>query len=231
MVVLDRCTDRSSEIAHQLADVVIEGGWEIEGARRNLGIRSCSGEWILEADADEFVPADLAREIREVIRDERFDNYGIPVRNYIGKHYVKHGWGNGSFGKKTYKGLFRKGTKWWGDERVHPKTTYSGDERAGHNLQHGIDHYVDRDVSDMMQRLNNYTTQHARDMVDRGEANKIGLATAFRKFLSRFLKVYFRREAYKEKELGIMVALCGALYPLISHIKAGEEFERRGRQT
>ena len=229
MVVLDRCTDRSSEIAHELADVIIEGGWEIEGDRRNLGIRACSGEWILEADADEFVPEDLAREIRMAIADTNYDRYSIPVRNYVGKHYVRHGWGNGSFGKHSYGGLFRKGAKWWGNSRVHPGLEISG--RNGPSLRCAVDHYVDRDVSDMIRRLNNYTDWRARDIVDRGETNKIGLATAFRKFLSRFLKVYFRRKAYKEKELGIMVALCGSLYPLISHIKAKEEFERRARQT
>jgi hypothetical protein len=229
VVVLDRCTDRSSEIARELADVIIEGGWEIEGDRRNLGIRACSGEWILEADADEFVPDDLAREIRNVIANERYDLYNIPVRNFVGRHYVKFGWGGGSFGKQVYMGLFRKGTKWWGDSRVHPHLTVTG--KGGPDLRNAIDHHVDRDVSDMIRRLNNYTDWRSRDIVDRGETDKFGLATAFRKFLSRFLKVYFRRKAYKEKELGIMVALCGSLYPLISHIKAKEESERRVRQT
>jgi glycosyltransferase involved in cell wall biosynthesis len=229
VVVLDRCTDRSSEIAHELADVIIEGGWEIEGTRRNLGIRACSGDWILEADADEFVPEDLAREIRATIADDRYDNYNIPVRNFVGKHYVKLGWGGGSFGKQAYMGLFRKGTKWWGDSRVHPHLAVSG--IGGPNLKNAIDHHVDRDVSDMLKRLNSYTDWRSRDIIDLGEVHKNSLANMFRKFLSRFMKIYFRRKAYKEKELGIMVALCGALYPLIAHIKAKEELDRRGRQT
>lgn len=229
MVVLDRCTDRSSEIAHKLADVVIEGGWEIEGTRRNLGIRACSGDWILEADADEFVPEALAREIRDVIRDSQYDNYNIPVRNFVGKHYVKYGWGGGSFGKQAYMGLFRKGTKWWGDSRVHPHLTVTG--QGGPNLRNAIDHYVDRDVSDMIQRLNSYTNWRSRDLVDLGEVDKYSLANMFRKFFSRFWKIYIHRKAYKEKELGIMVALCGALYPLIAYIKAKEELAKRGRLT
>ena len=228
VVVLDRCTDRSSEIAHNLADVVIEGGWEIEGDRRNLGIRACSSEWILEADADEFVPEDLAREIRTVIADPNYDIYNIPVRNFVGKHYVRQGWGGGSFGKTAYMGLFRKGTKWWGGSRVHPHLTVSGN--GGPDLRHAIDHHVDRDVSDMIRRLNNYTDWRSRDLIDLGEVRKNSLANMFRKFVSRFLKVYVRRKAYKEKELGIMVALCAGLYPLIAYIKAREALERREQQ-
>lgn len=228
MVVLDKCTDGSREIAAKYADVILEGEWDIEGERRNLGIRACSGDWILEADADEWVSDELAQEIRTRINEDQYDIFTIPVRNFIGKRYVKHGWGGGSFGKLAYDGLFRKGAKWWGNSRVHPHLTVNGP--SGGNLQNPVDHYVDRDVSDMLRRLDSYTNWRSRDLIDRGET-RTSLATMFRKFLSRFWKIYIHRNAYKEKELGIMIALCGALYPLIAHIKAVEELEKRGRPT
>src|ERR1044071_4364751 len=67
VVVLDRCTDDSKAIAERLAHKVIEGAWEIEGTRRNLGLDACSGEWILEVDADERVPPELAAEVRATV--------------------------------------------------------------------------------------------------------------------------------------------------------------------
>ncbi|WP_417940783.1 glycosyltransferase, partial [Enterococcus faecium] len=67
VVVLDRCTDGSTAIAERLADKVIEGGWPIEGDRRNTGIDACSGDWIVEVDADERLPPELAAEIRDTI--------------------------------------------------------------------------------------------------------------------------------------------------------------------
>ncbi len=228
MVVLDKCTDGSRDIAAKYADVILEGSWDIEGDRRNLGIRACSGDWILEADADEWVSEELAQEIRSRINEDQFDIFTIPVRNFIGKRYVKYGWGGGSFGKLAYDGLFRKGAKWWGNSRVHPHLTING--QTGGNLRNPVDHYVDRDVSDMIRRLDSYTNWRSRDLIDRGET-RTSLATMFRKFLSRFWKIYIHRNAYKEKELGIMIALCGALYPLIAHIKAVEELEKRKRQT
>ena len=169
----------------------------------------------------------LAAEIRTVIAKDDYDIFDIPVRNFIGKHYVKHGWGGGSFGALTFSGLFRKGVKWWAPSRVHPHISVTG--RRGHALTNGVDHFVDRDISDMLRRLDRYTDFRARDMVDLGETDA-RLATMFRKFLSRFWKIYVVRKAYKEKELGFMVALCGALYPLIAHIKAVELAER-GKQA
>ncbi|MAF50122.1 MAG: hypothetical protein QGH73_09700 [Rhodospirillales bacterium] len=71
-------------------------------------------------------------------------------------------------------------------------------------------------------RLDLYTSQRAGDLVERGETTA-GLATMFRKFLSRFWNIYVVRKAYKEGGLGFMIAPCGSLYPLIAHIKAVEE--------
>ncbi|MCS6853800.1 MAG: glycosyltransferase, partial [Elioraea sp.] len=56
VVVLDRTTDRSADIARGVGARVLEGAWEIEGDRRNAGLAACTGDWILEIDADERVP-------------------------------------------------------------------------------------------------------------------------------------------------------------------------------
>src|SRR5215468_4213809 len=67
VVVLDRCSDRSREIAVQFTDRIIEGAWEREGPRRHAGIDCCLGAWILEIDADERVTPELAVAIRQTI--------------------------------------------------------------------------------------------------------------------------------------------------------------------
>src|SRR3954467_8040617 len=64
VVVLDRCTDGSPDIARGFTNRIVEGAWEREGPRRNAGIAACRGEWVIEIDADERVDAALATEIR-----------------------------------------------------------------------------------------------------------------------------------------------------------------------
>ncbi|MEK9678854.1 MAG: glycosyltransferase family 2 protein [Rhodospirillaceae bacterium] len=218
VVVLDRCTDRSKEIAARFTDRVVEGGWDKEGNRRNASIDACSGDWILEVDADEHVPEDLAREIRRTIETTAYDWHEIPVDNYIGSKLVRHGWG-ASYGKAAYPGLFRKGVKTWGLQRVHPRLAWTG--KKGPMLTNRLNHYVDRGVSDMIRRLDSYSTARAKDM--REEGNIGSYPNNIRRLFSRFFKCYVARKGYKEGGYGFLIALFAGLFPLVSHIKARHE--------
>ena len=51
VVVLDRCQDRSRDIALGFTRHLVEGAWEREGPRRHAGIDACRGNWVLEIDA------------------------------------------------------------------------------------------------------------------------------------------------------------------------------------
>lgn len=218
VVLLDKCTDNSKEIALRFTDRVIEGAWKIEGERRNAAIDACNGEWVFEIDADERVPHRLAEEIRRTINQTTFDWHEILVDNYIGDRLVRWGWG-ASFGKAAYPGLFKKGVKKWGMQRVHPSLEWSGEK--GPMLNHRLDHYVDRDISDMIKRLDNYSTARAKDLRESGQIGT--LSNNVRRFFSRFIKCYFFRKGYRERGYGLLIALCAGLFPLLSHIKAANE--------
>ena len=216
VVVLDRCTDRSREIALAHGARIVEGGWPLEGDRRNTGIAACSGDWVLEVDADEHVPPALAKEILATIASTAFDWHEIPVDNYIGERRVRWGWG-ASYGKAAYPGLFRRGVKIWGNDRVHPSLKWSG--KKGPMLIERLDHYVDRNISDMIRRLDAYSTARARDLRDRGETWG-SFASNLRRMVSRFFKCYVRRKGYREGGYGFLVAVFASLYPMLSHLKA-----------
>jgi len=215
VVVLDGCADGSLAIAAEFTDRFVEGDWEREGGRRNAGIAACTGDWILEVDADEHVPAVLAREVRQTIADTSADWHEILVDNYVGERLVRWGWG-ASFGKAAYPGLFRKGVKTWGDQRVHPRLEWRG--RKGPMLTNRIDHFVDRDISDMVRRLDSYSTARARDLRESGDIG--GLAGNVRRLFSRFIKCYVLRRGYREGGYGLLIAILAGLYPLLSHLKA-----------
>ena len=215
VVVLDRCDDGSAEIARRFTDRVIEGAWEREGPRRNAGIAACHGDWILEIDADERVGPELAAEIRAVAERSPSDWHLIPVDNYIGGRLVRYGWG-ASFGRSAHAGLFRRGAKRWGEGRVHPAVALSGDQ--GPTLGARLAHYVDRDISDMLRRLDRYTTARAQDLRDSGDIGSF--AQNLRRIVSRFWKCYVARRGYREGQWGFLIALCAGLYPILSYLKA-----------
>jgi glycosyltransferase involved in cell wall biosynthesis len=221
VVVLDRSTDRSEEIARKFTSRILKGAWEIEGDRRNAGIAFCAGPWVLEVDADEHVGEELAREVAATAAASPHAIHEIPVDNYVGERLVRWGWG-ASFGRAAYAGLFRKGAKTWGRERVHPKLVFAGGK--GPRLKNPIRHYVDRDISDMIGRLNRYTSLRARDLRESGDPGSF--AHNIRRIFSRFWKCYVARRGYREGGYGFVIALCAALYPILSYLKATLDKDR-----
>jgi len=223
VVVLDRCTDKSKEIALAAgADTIIEGEWPIEGDRRNAGIAACKGDWILEVDADERVPDDLAREISAVTLTSPKGYYLIQFDNYVGKTRVRYGWG-AYIGASAAPRLFARGSKSWGRQRVHPSLELG--PRLG-MLETRVDHLVDDDITDMFARFDRYTTGNARDLISSGKVKTETLRRNIRRIPSRFYKAYIRRKGYREGGYGFLVGVLAGLYPIVSYLKATLEPEQ-----
>jgi glycosyltransferase involved in cell wall biosynthesis len=221
VVVLDRCTDRSRDIASAAGAKLVEGAWPLEGPRRNAGIAACDGPWIFEVDADERVPPALASEILAAIKSAEPGYFLIKFDNFIGGRLVRHGWGAYN-GASAGPRLFTKGAKIWGDQLIHPRIELSGARRR---LNTPIDHYVDRDISDLIARFDRYTRARAKDLCASGEIGS--LAGNIRRIFSRFWKSYVTRRGYREGLYGILLALFSAAYPVVSYIRA--RLEETGR--
>jgi glycosyltransferase involved in cell wall biosynthesis len=219
VVVLDRCTDGSEAIARRYTDRIVAGAWPIEGDRRNTGIAACTGDWILEVDADERVPPGLAAEIRQAIATAPFGYFIVPYDNYVGDTCIRYGWG-AQIGVSGAIRLFARGAKRWGRQRVHPKLELKGRRMA---LEARMIHYVDASISDMIRRLDRYTTLAAQDMRESGEVGSF--FHNFRRIFSRFWKCYVARKGYREGKYGFLIALMAGLYPILSYLKAKLEDE------
>ncbi|MBN9564753.1 MAG: glycosyltransferase family 2 protein [Alphaproteobacteria bacterium] len=215
VVVLDRCTDNSAEVAIAFKARVIEGTWPLEGERRQVGLENCRYEWVIEVDADEHVPQALAAQLFELSNETPYSYFPVGINNYVGTHLVKHGWG-AHFGTNQTVRFYRKEAKTWGNERVHPSVTFHG--LQGPCLQPGFDHYVDDNISDMIQRFDRYTQSRAADL--RAKQIPETLGHNLRRIFSRFFKCYVMRKGYKEGKYGLLIATFAALYPLISYLKA-----------
>lgn len=219
VVVLDRCTDGTKDIAARYTEHLVEGGWEIEGDRRNTGLDACRGDWILEVDCDERVTETLAAEIQETIETASGGYFLIPFDNYVGERLVRYGWG-ASWGVSAAPRLSRTGCKRWGAQRIHPSLTLNGPEGR---LRQRMIHYVDRDISAMIGRLDRYTTARAADL--RQSGNPGSLIRNLRRIVTRFFKCYVSRRGYREGRYGFLIALFAALYPILSYLKATLEDE------
>ncbi len=217
VIVLDRCTDRSRAIGEAYGAVMISGVFPLEGHRRAAGQAAASGDWIFELDADEIVGPDLAEELTAAVAadDPAIGWRKVPVDNYVGARLIRHGWG-GAFGTTLAARLYRRGSKVWGTERVHPGVAFDGAE--GPRLTAAIRHQFGEGVSDVIARLDRYSDLRAQDMREHG--GKTGVADNARRGLQRFLKCYFKRGGWRDGNWGLLISLMAGLYPLMSAIRA-----------
>jgi hypothetical protein len=160
--------------------------------------------------------------MRSAVATAQGDWFKVPIDNYVGATLVRHGWG-GSFGSTLGARLARRGFKHWKLERVHPGVKFDG-VSAG-VLTCAIQHYVDEDLSDMVQRLNRYSLLRGLDLADRGEPGELW-DNVFRG-IRRFWKCYFDRKGRVDGDLGFAISLMAGLYPLLSHLKAKEILQQR----
>ena len=110
---------------------------------------------------------------------------------------------------------FKKENKLWGKQRVHPKLTLMG--RKGFTLQNAIKHYYCKNISDMLIKLDKYSSARALDLLE--QKNTENSMKNFRRLFSRFWKCFILRKGYKEKNIGLMIAIMASLYPLLSYAK------------
>ena len=221
VLILDKTTDNSKNIAKKYNCKIHEGSWNNEGKRRNFGISKCSNNWILEIDSDERANIDLVREAKEKINAVKENTNGyflVPFVNFVGSKRIRYGWG-ASWGVTHKPCLFHKSSKVWGSEPIHPSLKLGN--KLG-TLENSINHYIDKNISDMIARLDRYSALKAVEI--RESTDKIpSLAITIRRSITRFWKCYISRKGYKEGKWGFIIALFAALFILLSYLKADLE--------
>ncbi len=218
VVVLDRSIDKTKSISKKFTNKIYQGSWESEGSRRNYGLSKCNSKWIFEIDADEVVNNLLKKEINDKIKNKKYDFHYIPLINYIGKKKITNGWmacmaPDGKFC------LFRKNSKIWDDGSVHPNYKLNGNK--GLKFSNSIDHYMSKDISELLSRFNRNTSLNAKDLKKRNE--KLDKLFSKRKIISRFLKSYFVRGGFKSGGIGVLIAFLCSIYPFVSAIKSKQD--------
>ena len=215
VVILDRSTDKTFKICKTFSNKIFTGEWSCEGERRNFGIEKCSSEWIFEIDADEIISKDLAREVKKKIRSHKFDYFYIPLMNHIYSKPIKYGWmaclaPDGKFC------VFKKQNKHWHKGLVHPSYSLKGEK--GPMFENYINHFMSKDISELLARFNRNSSLHA---IELKKTNKnLNKHFSLRKVFSRFIKSFFLRKGYKEGKMGLLICILNAVYPIVSAIKS-----------
>ena len=223
VVVADRCTDRSQDIARRQGAKLIDGIFPLESQRKAVGLEACSGDWILELDADEVVDRALAWEIRAVLQMKPLaDCYELPIDNYVGDILVREGWSTGLSVARAVR-LYKRGMKAWRPRRIDDGQALEG--AVPGQLKGAIRRNLGGNIGGLFERLNRMTGLAAEDLADNSElpAKSVGVLTTVRAFLGG----YVARGGWREGRLGLLVALLNAMYPVVTQMRAREVLEAR----
>ena len=224
VVVADRCTDRTQDIARQFGARVIDGIFPLESQRKAAGLAACLGEWILEVEPDETVEHALAYEVRAAIHSRPDgDWFDVPMENFVGETLVQRGWGAG-LGVASAVRLYRRRVKHWKAGRIEPAAILDG--KSAGALETPLQRRTDADVGQMFARLNQQAALRAQDIADAGQPK--GLASDIGRGLRQFWTCYVWRQGLREGELGFMISLLAALEPILAGVRARDLVKARG---
>ena len=212
IVVIDSLsTDRTVEICKEYTAQVYQIPWHGYVEQKNLATEKTSHDWVLNIDADERVSEGLAEEIRQALSvTPQYAGYFMPRKTYYLGDWINHcGW------YPDYKlRLFYKHAGKWVGKALHEKFGVQG---ATAYFQHDLDHYSYENISDHIQKMNNFTSIAAAHK--HGHVNGAGIL--LRTFFT-FLKKYILQQGFRDGTRGIIVSLLSAFSVTLKYAKLWE---------
>ncbi|MCX7958612.1 MAG: glycosyltransferase family 2 protein [Deltaproteobacteria bacterium] len=196
IVVDSGSTDRTKEIAIDSGAKVIEKEFCGFSDKKEFAKNLCSYDWVVNIDADEYIPYETADEIKNAIKNERYDAYIIPFRTYFQEREIKFGRHRNEFHIRLMKKRLN-----YGNESVHEKiinSSYTG------TLKNYIIHTPYNSKEDIKTRA--YRNAELASQ-DKAHLN-ILLLIIFMIFnpLFRFIKEYFIQFGLLDKSIGLYLA-------------------------
>lgn len=220
VVILDNySTDRTIEIASRYTDKIFMRKWDGYGSQKNRAIERTTNNWILALDADERVTPPLADEIENLFQegDPPMAGYELPYKVYFGNKLIRHG----GWYPEYHLRLFRKDRGRFEERAVHEKIRVSG--KVG-RLNHFVEHYTYRSISDFIQRMDRYSTLSAETYFKEGR--RIGwIQASFRAWFA-FTQMYILRAGFLDGAAGFQLAILYAFYTFTKYAKLNELYTK-----
>lgn len=200
VLVLDSgSTDGTPDLARQAGAKVIETDWPGYGPQQQRGIQAARCDWVLSIDADERISPELQAEIIRTLEKPAADGYRLPRLSTFCGQFIHHsGW------RPDYTlRLVKRELAGFTDHFLHAHMTVDGTKA---DLKHPIIHYSYRDLRDVLDKLDRYSSGNARDMASRQIPPK-GLGHALAHGFWAFFRTYFLRAGFLDGPAGLMLAI------------------------
>ena len=159
-------------------------------------------DWILSIDADERLTPELAKEIRSVIAYEpTYLCFSVPRSSwYCGRFIRFSGWSPDYVDR-----LFVSGKARFSEDLVHERLLYSGPIRR---LSSTLLHYSFRNFSQVLQKLDRYSTASARQAYAKGK--RASVYSAVGHGVWAFLRTFVIKGGFLDGSHGLALAISNA---------------------
>jgi Glycosyltransferases involved in cell wall biogenesis len=216
IIVIDSgSTDKTRAICEELGCSVIYHLFEGFGEQKKYGVSKAKNDWILCIDADEVLTDELIEEIRsEISKDQLpYSGYTIP-RNLV---FMNKVFNYGKESKACITRLFNKKHGNWDGAVVHEKLILNGPVKQ---LNNKILHYSYNDYSQLLSKINLYSTLGAKKMHIKGIRKNKLLVTIAIPF--NFLKYYFFDRNFLNGYHGFAWSIFNTFYHFVKYMKLSE---------
>lgn len=220
LVVIDSGSqDDTIGIARELGARVLHRDWEGYGPQKRYAEEQCRHDWMLNLDADEVMPPDLAADIRA-----RFAAAGGPEMDGYRVGIAEVFPGEGAPHRFAYKlhpvRLYRRSRGRYSPSPVHDRVDMVPDARIG-DLRGILHHFSVRSLGDQIEKLHRYSDQQADDLAARGIV--IPAWRVVFEFQAAFWKAYIGRRHFMRGTYGFLTAMN---YAISRHMRLAKHYER-----
>ncbi|MEH3147939.1 MAG: glycosyltransferase family 2 protein [Methylobacterium frigidaeris] len=219
LVVDSGSTDGTQDLAASLGARVIHNDWPGYGPQKRFAEERCRHVWMLNLDADEVVPPDLADEIRRLFSAGQPPHpaYELGIAEIFPGEAQPHPWAYTLWPVR----LYRRDRGRYSPSTVHDRVDLDPGATAG-RLRGVIHHFSVRSLGDQLDKLNRYSDQQADDLAARGV--RIPTWRLFVELPGNFLKAYVGRRHFVRGAYGFLTAMN---YAISRHLRVAKHYERR----
>ncbi len=212
-------TDGTQELASKAGARIFHNDWPGYGPQKRFAEDQCRHVWLMNIDADEWVPPELVQEIREALTqpDAGIDGYEIPIAEVFPGETKPHRIAY----SLTPVRIYRKDRGRYADSLVHDRVAFNNPPKLK-RLSNVIHHFSVRSIGDQLAKLNDYTSQQVKDLALRGK--HVPTWRLFVEFPASFFKAYVMRRHAMRGIYGFMTSMNYAFY---RWLRVAKDVERR----
>jgi len=201
IVVVDtNSADRTLEIAQKYGALISQPpDWPGFGPQKNRALDLANGEWVLSLDADERLTPALKSEILTAIHHSaHVDCFAIPRLSWYCGRFIRHSGWSPDFVDR----LFKRGTARFSDDLVHERLIPNGQVAK---LENPMLHYSFMNYSQVLQKLDRYSTASAEQAFAKGKTSSPLKAVLHGAWA--FFRTYILRAGFLDGPQGFALAI------------------------